>query len=62
MRTNARRTVAALAALTALGLLAGLLGGCSPSGPGLTNNPPPKGGPPANTRRPPGEIDHPSMR
>jgi hypothetical protein len=34
----------------------GLLIGCGPSGPGLVDKPPPKGGPPANSRRPPGEI------
>ena len=62
MRPITHSLVPSLAALTALGILAGILGGCTPSGPGLTNNPPPKGGPPANTRRPPGEIDHPSMR
>ena len=62
MNTIALRLIRSLAALTALGIVLSVLAGCRASGPGLTNNPPPKGGPPANTRRPPGEIDHPSMR
>ena len=44
-------------------LVLGLLAGCAPSGPGLTDKPPPKGGPPKGAqRRPPGEVNNPATR
>ncbi|HLV79135.1 MAG TPA: hypothetical protein VKT32_02605 [Chthonomonadaceae bacterium] len=48
--------------LAAVLLVLGFLAGCGPSGPGLTDKPPPKGGPPRNTRKPPGEVNNPATR
>ncbi len=46
----------------AWGLACFTLAGCQPSGPGLENKPPPKGGPAGSPRRPPGEVSGPATR
>ena len=57
MRRRSYGPVTAL--LLAAAFAASLLSlGCQSDTPGITNKPPPKGGPPANSRRPPGEINN----
>ena len=52
-----------VALLLIVSVASSLLLGCGPSGPGLTDQPPPKGGPKAGSeRRPPGEVDSPKVR
>lgn len=36
--------------------------GCKDPNPGITDKPPPKGGPPKNSRKPPGEVNSPATR
>lgn len=62
MGTNTRRRAAA--GLFGAGCLLVLLplAGCQSKPTGLESKPPPPGGPPANTSRPPGEINTPATR
>lgn len=60
-----RQTVQrAISIASLVAFAAGLLvtTGCGPSGPGLSNTPPPPGGPKASRRKPPGEVDNPNTR
>jgi hypothetical protein len=63
-RTKTRRHAAAAAGLLGVGCLLFLLplAGCQSKPTGLESKPPPPGGPPANTSRPPGEINTPATR
>ena len=57
MKQRSPRIKKAVVPFSLFGALCLCLPGCGPSGTGLEDKGPPKGGPPASSRKPPGEVE-----